>query len=367
MGRDPPRPARVAARTAITQLCATGLPPLELLQQIAGRVRVAVPYVSAGWQLTDPATLLATGGFAENVDAATHRGLIENELTGADFNPFTRVARSPTGVISLRGATGGELERSARFRTICVANGWGDELRAVFRSGGAAWGQMCLARAAGEPAFGADDVAFVTALCAEIGDGLRRALLLGSADSSASGPAPGLVVLRDDGSVEAMSDAAAHWLGELPDEGLELPSVVYEVARRARALADTGRPGRPARARVRLPSNHWLVVHGARLRPVASGRPTTAVVLEPAHVAELVPLIVAAYELTAREREITQMLVRGLSTAEIAAELWLSPYTVRDHVKAVFGKLSVRSRPELTAKLSQETYAIGSACPSEWS
>jgi DNA-binding CsgD family transcriptional regulator len=352
---------RRAARSAITRLCASGLSPLELLRQVAERVRAAVPYVSAGWQLTDPATLLGTSGFAVDVDPGTHLQLIENELTGADFIPFTLVARSPAAALTLSTTTGGELDRSARYRTINATNGWGDELRAVFRSGGAAWGQVCLARAAGEPDFSPDDTAFLAAVCGEIGDGLRSALLLDSACSAVPGRAPGLVVLQDDGSVEAMSDDAVHWLAELPDEGLELPPVVYEVARRARSLADTGRPGLPARARVRVPSQHWLVLHGARLRPVASGHPTTAVVVEQAHHAELVPLIVAAHELTPREREVTEMLVRGLSTAEIAATLWLSPYTVRDHVKAVFGKLGVRSRPELTAMLFHEHYAAG--CP----
>ena len=55
--------------------------------------------------------------------------------------------------------------------------------------------------------------------------------------------------------------------------------------------------------------------------------------------------------------------MRGLSTSEIAATLWLSPYTVRDNVKAVFSKLRVRSRPELTAMLYHEHYAAG--CPRE--
>ncbi len=360
MGLVPADAARRAARSAITRLCAGGLPPLELLQQVAERVRAAVPYVSAGWQLTDPATLLGTSGFAVDVDPRTHLQLIENELTGADFIPFTLVARSPAAALTLSATTGGQLDRSARYRAINAANGWGDELRAVFRSGGAAWGQVCLARAAGDPAFSPDDTAFLTGVCGEIGDGLRSALLLDSACSAVPGRAPGLVVLQDDGSVESMSDDAVHWLAELPDEGLELPSVVYEVARRARSLAETGRPGLPARARVQVPSQHWLVLHGARLHPVASRRPTTAVVVEQAHRAELVPLIVAAHELTPREREITEMLVRGLSTAEIAATLWLSPYTVRDHVKAVFGKLGVRSRPELTAMLFHEHYAAGS-------
>jgi DNA-binding CsgD family transcriptional regulator len=356
MRRVPAARASVARNTAITRLCAADLPPLELLQQVAGQVRAVVPYLAAGWQLTDPATLLGTGGFAENVDPGTHSRLIDNELTGADFIPFARVARSRAAVASLADVTGGELERSSRYRTISAANGWGDEMRAVFRSGDAAWGQVCMARAAGEPAFSTDEAAFLAAVCGRIGDGLRGALLLDSASAAAPGPAPGLVVLHDDGSVQALSDDAMQWLAELPDEGLELPPVVYEVARRARALADTGRPGPPARARVRSPSQTWLVVHGARLRPVASGPPTTAVVIEPAHRADLVPLIVQAHELTPREREITEMLVRGLSTAEIATMLWLSPYTIRDHTKAVFSKLGVRSRPELTAMLSHEHY-----------
>jgi hypothetical protein len=40
----------------------------------------------------------------------------------------------------------------------------------------------------------------------------------------------------------------------------------------------------------------------------------------------------------------------------IPVTLWLSRHTVRDHVKAVFSKLGVKSRPELTAKLFAEHF-----------
>jgi DNA-binding NarL/FixJ family response regulator len=36
--------------------------------------------------------------------------------------------------------------------------------------------------------------------------------------------------------------------------------------------------------------------------------------------------------------------------------LWLSRHTVRDHVKAIFSKVGVTSRPELTAKLFAEQF-----------
>lgn len=354
MGRETADPTGTA-RAAIKRLCAGGLAPLVLLREVAGRVHDVVPYAAAGWQLTDPATLLATGGFAENVDPDVHLRLIENELTGADFASFPAVARSRAAVTTLTCATDGDLTRSPRYRTVNAAVGWDDELRAVFRSGGTSWGQVCMARAAGEPRFSAEDAAFLAGVGAYVGAGLRTGLLLDRAGSARpNSGAPGLVVLHDDGSVDAVSDDARCWLADLPDEGLELPSVVYEVSRRARVLADTGSSGPLARARVRSTSGRWLTVHGARLRPATSDRPTTGVIVEPASRADLAPLMIQAGGLTAREVEITGMLMRGLSITKIASALWLSPHTVRDHVKAVFGKLGVRSRPELTAMLFHE-------------
>lgn len=83
----------------------------------------------------------------------------------------------------------------------------------------------------------------------------------------------------------------------------------------------------------------------------------SAVVIEPAKASEIVPLIVDAYELSERELEITQFIARGLATGEIAKQLFLSPHTVRDHVKAVFEKVGVSSRGELVGRLFTEHYA----------
>jgi DNA-binding NarL/FixJ family response regulator len=48
------------------------------------------------------------------------------------------------------------------------------------------------------------------------------------------------------------------------------------------------------------------------------------------------------------------LLLRGLPIDAIAADLAISRRTVRDHAKAIFGKLGVTSRPELTAELYHE-------------
>ena len=361
MSRSSLGTAGIAAHEAIVRLCAGDLPPLDLLEQVARRVRSVVPYAIAGWLPTDPATLLSTATFAENVPADMHLQLIDNELTAEDFAKFSQIARLPRPVLQLSQATGGELARSARHRKLYAPAGYGDELRAVFRARGACWGQGCLTRAEGEPEFSRAEVDFVAGICEHVAHGLRTALLIETCrDAAALAEPPGMVVLHDDGALESLTGEAERWLAELPTDGLELPSVVYEVAGRARARADAHAdaegPGTPARARVRLPSGRWLLVHGARLRATAGGPPRTAVVLEPARRADLASLIIELYELTEREREVTQLLVSGMPIDEIAHALWISPHTLRDHVKAIFAKLRVSSRPELTAMLFHEHF-----------
>ncbi len=49
-------------------------------------------------------------------------------------------------------------------------------------------------------------------------------------------------------------------------------------------------------------------------------------------------------ELTAREREVLDLIAQGLSNPEIATRLYLSPKTVRNHVSNIFAKLQVADR-----------------------
>ena len=53
--------------------------------------------------------------------------------------------------------------------------------------------------------------------------------------------------------------------------------------------------------------------------------------------------------LTAREREILDLVAEGMTNAEIAERLWVSPGTVRRHLENIYAKLGVHTRTAAVA------------------
>jgi DNA-binding CsgD family transcriptional regulator len=111
----------------------------------------------------------------------------------------------------------------------------------------------------------------------------------------------------------------------------------------------TARPDASPTLQVRTKSGGWLLVHGTHLHGAADDQ-QIAVIIEPAHPGSNAPLILSSLGLTARESEIALLVLRGMSTKAIAAQLHLSAYTVKDHLKSIFDKTGVRSRRDLVAQ-----------------
>jgi DNA-binding CsgD family transcriptional regulator len=99
---------------------------------------------------------------------------------------------------------------------------------------------------------------------------------------------------------------------------------------------------------VRVTVRGWVLQNGSEAR--------AAITLEPAQGPELAELFAEAYGLTARERRVSKLVAQGLPNAAIAARLYLSTYTVRDHLKAIFEKLDVSNRGQLVARLFLDPY-----------
>jgi LuxR family transcriptional regulator, maltose regulon positive regulatory protein len=59
--------------------------------------------------------------------------------------------------------------------------------------------------------------------------------------------------------------------------------------------------------------------------------------------------------LTDREQEILLLLAAGLTNREMAAQLFISPETIKKHTGNIYGKLGVRSRTEAVARARELT------------
>jgi DNA-binding CsgD family transcriptional regulator len=174
---------------------------------------------------------------------------------------------------------------------------------------------------------------------------------------------PGMLVFDEAGELVSANDQAWAWLAEVPPDwtlpstlGVGVPLWLKITVFRAAA---GGRSAGGAWTRLRTRDGGWLVCHATSMRSAHGGSGEVAVVIEPARPAEIAPIVIDAYDLTDREQEIIRLIARGAGTAEIANDLYLSPHTVRDYVKAIFAKLGVTSRGELVAKLFAELYEPG--------
>jgi DNA-binding CsgD family transcriptional regulator len=310
----------------------------------------AVPFDGVCVLTMDPTTQVPTGEVVENgLPGTAMARMAEIELSGADVNTFAALARAEQHAAGLSAATEGDLDRSRRHRELRRPHGLGDELRATLVSDHTVWGALTLLRGRDRPDFAPSDTALVGAVTDVLADGLRRATLRDACAAARTERGVGLIVLAADGALVAVDPVAERWLVQLRGEGGAVPVAVTAVACRARRIAaGQAAAGGAARARVRTADGQWLVLYAATSTGPDA---TTTVVVEPASSHEIAPLVATAYGLTARERAVIRLVARGLATKEIGAELHLSPWTVQDHLKAVFGKVGVGSRGELVARL----------------
>jgi DNA-binding CsgD family transcriptional regulator len=219
------------------------------------------------------------------------------------------------------------------------------------------WGVCTLYRARGRVGFSPAEAQFMHRIESTMALGFRRGLIATSVDQAGTGSSAAVVIFDAQNQVVSASETAEERIADLGgDLWSRVPSVVATVAAAARAVA-AGSTQVVPNLRIRSRTGEWLALHGTPIRDRNGLTTQIAVTIEAAGAAKVIPLVVAAYGLTDRERDVVQHVLLGDSTNQIAEALHLSPYTVQDHLKVIFDKVGVSSRRELSSRIFFSQYA----------
>jgi LuxR family maltose regulon positive regulatory protein len=129
---------------------------------------------------------------------------------------------------------------------------------------------------------------------------------------------------------------ASGFLRTFADKGKVLQNLLTEMLASLRSESDRGNTGRRSRMNyldrvlAAFPRQEEQV---AEIAPIAGPSPISAKTGEICQISE-------------RELEVLRYLAGYLTVPEIASELYLSPHTVRSHVKSIYSKLNAHNRSE---------------------
>jgi DNA-binding CsgD family transcriptional regulator len=222
-------------------------------------------------------------------------------------------------------------------------------MRAAMVTRGRAWGCVVLHRTEETGDFTPAEARLLARLSRPVAEALRSSYRVDAARRADEDRAPGLLVLDAHNDIELTTPPADALLSLLILEDpahRTVPAAALSIAAEARRHASVGRAAPPLHVPT---SSGWLTLYGSLPGGSADGR--VAIVLQRADAEYAVPLRLEAFGLTAREREVATLVARGLDTAAIAERLVISPWTVQDHLKAVFAKTTTRSRRELLSQV----------------
>lgn len=211
----------------------------------------------------------------------------------------------------------------------------------------------------GEGPFGEDSLGLLRVLLPSFRAGLDALLRFDAYRGALDAVSEPIAAFDADGRLLHRNPA----LVRLLDADSERDRVEVELrvlARRLRALAfprrhdANGAAGAPTVSREVATARGTYVLRGVLLPPSGGGFGEAMLVSVTLDAPPALPdseAVRARHGLTKREAEVALLLAEGLSNAEIAERLFVSPHTARHHVENVLSKLGINSRAAVAARL----------------
>lgn len=329
---------RARRQLQATAEMAASADPANAAQTLLEALLSALPHASGGTLLLmHPQTGLFWTGAVDGLPAESCHPYFYAELS-EEPDSFRRLAatNSPARARLREGTDSAIGEVVHRF-------GFRDEIRVVCSDGGVVWGGVTLWSRDAE--FSRADERLLDSVAPTIGRALRDSVLAALDARSTQPGGRGLIVFEGNEVVEAAGIGR-----ELVDAGSNQYGDAFQGPPLAHLQVLAAADPRFSTV-MRFDDGSWISANGTDM-----GNDRVGVLLAAVTSAELLGAKVAAAGLTGREVEVTRLLCRGLTDAEIAVELFLSPHTVHDHVRSIRRKLGVRSRAGVASRVFTDAY-----------
>ena len=337
-------------RRDIAALGASGLGLGALHAEAIRLIERDIPAELTCWATIDPESLVIStmvSGFPR-VPSHYEPLLADAEYSAGEPHTFAGMARHRELLTRLSDLPLREQDRSARLRNVWRPLGVNQELRVLFVADGSCWGAAGLVRAGRD--FSDREAEYLATVAPAIASATRLAVR-SEISSRHADERPAIVVVDAGGTVVSATPEAQRWRDRLDDLEPDRFAVFMRI------MASGARSNRSGTFRARLRDGHgrWANMHASTL--IGGGDDEVAVSIDPAAGEQLLGMLLVAYGLSPREREVSRQVIAGYPTSAIAAHLFVTTNTVQDHLKSVFAKVGVRSRGELVARLQPQPVA----------
>jgi DNA-binding CsgD family transcriptional regulator len=222
----------------------------------------------------------------------------------------------------------------------------GGTLLACFPADGRWFGALQAYRRDPKSSFKVGDVSFVQMMAPTIGKGIAAALARDQAKAIPpdEDEPSGILIVGPDGKPTFATPAGEAWSQRIVEAGIgehgPVPTAVWAAIARLRG------EGGPSASLI-VPGDRGLV----RIEASPAGPDGSVAIVFAPQRSPLLPEASPDWPLTAGERRVVDLAMRGQSNAQIAENLYLSVNTVEWRLRGVYEKLEVNSRMGLLARL----------------
>ncbi len=177
---------------------------------------------------------------------------------------------------------------------------------------------------------------------------------------------PGILILNFTGQILYVNEEAIKLLEKLKPKnqktgmpaGLQLPPIVSDMSIQVRRMMKLDKEISPRlTGQVSIVDEIVYLFRPILLNPKGSSQFAThlLILIEKISHGPYLDHVVQMMVLTPREQAVTQFLIEGKTNKEVAVNMGLSEFTVKDHIKKIMRKLKVNTRAGVVAKILKQT------------